>query len=75
MGIFVKEKVEIVWFVRRIGLVIFVFVKDYVERMGVMILVYVGFVFMVGMENCVIRYVCYFVFSVIGRVVNVKFVF
>lgn len=76
MGTLAKEKVETVWFARRIGLVIPVLVKDHVERTGAMILVYVGLVvFMVGMENFVIRHVRHPVLSVIGRVVNVKFVF
>lgn len=75
MGTLAKEKVETVWFARRIGLVIPVLVKDHVERTGAMILVYVGLVFMVGMENFVIRHVRHPVLSVIERVVNVKFVF
>lgn len=75
MGTLAKEKVETVWFARRIGLVIPVLVKDHVKRTGAMMLVYVRLVFMVGMENCVYRHVRHPVLSVIGRVVNVKFVF
>lgn len=75
MGTLAKEKVETVWFARRIGLVTPVPVKDHVERMDAMILVDVGIVFMVGMENYVIRNVRYLVLSVIGTGVNVKFVF
>lgn len=75
MGTLAKEKMETVWFARRIGLVTPVPVKDHVERMDAMMMVNVGLVFMVGMENYVIRNVRYPVLSVKGAVVNVKFVF
>lgn len=75
MGTLAKEKMETVWFARRIGLVTPVPVKDHVERMDAMMMVNVELVFMVGMENYVIRNVRYPVLSVKGPVVNVKFVF